>query len=272
MNGLPDYPRARNQLGDIFLDCEVTPSQRNLYPPVSLVAFHRPSKRPGNHGPWMIYNCPTSLLQVWPGAQIDTDSSPDDLLTAIRTWHTAKFEGSNDIIIRHVIAARLGIPTLDQFRREIAPRLMPNGSITCQMNPLFDKDAAETMYIYRKHGIYIENSAYPLVINEMMLQSQNFVIKLFPTMNYYRKAEFHNLRARGGLLVSSAMDRGFVLWSKIVPTVTVTCRVRSPWPIQAASLTEINSGETVSYTYEGNDIVFKAIKSKSYYLEPVIRK
>ncbi|MHC4672472.1 MAG: glycosyl hydrolase family 95 catalytic domain-containing protein [Planctomycetota bacterium] len=272
LDGLPDYPRARNQLGDIFLDCETTPSERNFCPLVSFVANQRPSKRPGNHGQWMTYNCPTSLLQVWPAAQIDTDSTPDDLLTAIRTWHTAKFEGSNDPIIRHIAAARLGIPTLEQFKREIAPRLMPNGSITCMMNPIFDKDAAETIYMYRKNGIYTENFAYPLVINEMMLQSHNFVIKLFPTMNYYRKAEFHNLRARGGLLISAGMDRGFVLWANIVPTVTVICRIRLPWPPYAVSLKNINSGETVSINHEGDDIVFEAIKGKAYRLEPIVRK
>ena len=270
LNGLPDYPRSRNQLGEIFLDCEATPPERHFCPPVPNLANRRPSKLRGNHGPWMTYNCPTSLLQIWPAGQIDADSPPDELLTAIRTWHTAKFEGSNDLIMRHVAAARLGIPTLEQFKQEIAPRLMPNGSITLMMNPIFDKDAAETMYMYRKNGIYIESSAYPLVINEMMLQSQRGVIRLFPTMDYYRKAEFHTLRTRGGFLVSAEMDRGFVRWAEIVPTVAGTCRVRLPWPRHAVSVKNARSGAPVGARFEDNDLVFETAPDTSYRLEPVI--
>ncbi|UCD27677.1 MAG: hypothetical protein JSV03_11265, partial [Planctomycetota bacterium] len=273
LKGLPDYPRSRNQLGEIFLDCEPKPQVKDkLWPPVSQ-SFdkpRRPSKMPGNHGPWMIYNCPTSLLQVWPTGQIDMDSPSDELLTAIRTWHTAKFEGSNDIIIRHIIAARLGIPTLELFKREIAPRLMLNGSITCQMNELYEGGLLNKMFNYRANCVYTETFAYPLVINEMMMQSHNGVIKLFPTMDYYRKAEFHKLRARGGFLVSAAMDKGFPLWAKIAATVDGTCRIRKPWPTDHITVKDVDSDTPVRTRIENNDIVFETVKGKSYLLRPSI--
>jgi len=272
LNGLPDYPRFRNQLGEVFVDCEATPPEMHFAPPVPFVANARPSKRPGNHGPWMTYNCPTSILQIWPTGQIDMDSPLDELLTAIRTWLTLKCEGSNDLIIRHVAAARLGILTLEQFKREITPRLMPNGSITCMMNPLFEGAALSTIYMYRANGIYLENCAYPLVINEMMLQSHNGVIKLFPSMDFYRRAEFHDLRARGGFFVSAAMDRGFVLWAEIKSTVNGTCRLRLPWPPYAVSIKDMGSEAPINATFDGNDILFETVKGALYRLEPKIKK
>jgi hypothetical protein len=275
LDGLPDYPRLRNQLGDVFLDCEATPPQRHFLPSPRLLANVRPSKVPGNHGPWMIYNCPTSLMQVWPAGQIDMDSPPDQLLTALRTWHTLKCEGSNDLIMRHVMAARLGIPTLRQFKREIAPRLMPNGSICILMNAIAEGGPAKDLYttryfMFEKNGIYTENFAYPLVINEMMLQSHNGVLKFFPTMDYYRTAEFHNLRARGAFLVSAAMDRGSTLWAQIEATVDGTCRVRLPWPEYAVVVTDGQSGTPIRHRIEGEDILFHTAKGKVYRLEPKI--
>ena len=272
LSGLPDYHRYRNQLGEVFADCEATPPERHFAPPVSNKAGARPSKMPRNHGPWMTYNVPTCILQVWPGGQIDANSDPDELLTAIRTWLTMKCEGSNDLIIRHVAAARLGLPTLEQLKREVAERLMPNGSITCLMNPLFDGDSSKTRYAYRANGIYLENCSYPLVINEMMLQSQKGVIKLFPTMDYYRKAEFHGLRARGGFLVSAAMDRGFVLWAEITAAVDGICTVRLPWPSYALSITDATSEVPVAADIEENDVVFATAKKHTYRLEPIIMK
>ena len=270
LKGLPDYPRGRNQLGEIFLDCEAVPPQKAFAPPVALEEDQRPSKMPGNHGPWMTYNVPTSLLQVWPAGQVDMDSPTDLYLTAVRTWHTAKFEGSNELIIRHMAAARLGIPTLEELKREVRPRLLPNGSIACQMNPLFEDTESKAIYRYRANGVYLENLAYPLVINEMMLQSHNDLIRLFPTLDYYRTAEFHHLRARGGFLVSAAVRKGFALWAEIAATVDGPCRVRSPWPLYAVRLLNIQSGESISFRTDENDLLFDARGGVSYRLEPGI--
>jgi len=271
LKGLPPYPRSRNQLGEIFLDCEATPPERNLCAPVPAVADHRPSKQPGNHGPWMTYNCPTSLLQVWPAGQIDMDSPADELLTAMRSWQTAKFEGSNDLIMRHVAGARLGIPTLEQLKLDIAPRLLLNGSITCMMNPLFGPEGADSVNLYRANGVYTETFAFPLVLNEMMLQSQNGVLRFFPTMDYYRKAEFHHLRARGGFLVSAAMDRGCLLRAEIVASVPGTCRIRLPWPRQAVSLKTGGGTDSVDFRIEDDNIAFEAATGTVYRLVPVFQ-
>ena len=268
-SGLPGYASMRNQLGKVFLDSEVENVKLTASPPVQFTLDKRPSKTPGNHGPWMFYNVPTSIVQIWPAGQIDMDSPADELLTAIRTWMTLKFEGSNDLVTRHVAASRLGIPTFKEFKKDISDRLMINQTITTKVNQLktglnFDKGYFE----YWANGIYTENCGLPLVINEMMLQSHNGVIKLFPTMDFYRSAQFNSLRAQGGFLVSSEMEFGFIKWAEITATGDQQCRVRLPWPIEIVSAIKISSGEKIAVENIGSDIIFTAEKDETYRITP----
>ncbi|MGP8329171.1 MAG: glycosyl hydrolase family 95 catalytic domain-containing protein [Methanosarcinaceae archaeon] len=270
LKGLPAYSTTRNQLGKIFLDCEIDDDAWNAAPPIEL-KFNgwRPSKLEGNTGAWMYYNLANSLLQVWPCEQIDMDSPADELLTAIRTWMTIKLEGSNNIVSHYVIASRLGIDSYNDFKRELSSRALPNGLVTTKVSKLsseFDYDWG--YFRFWTYGIFLENCGIPLVINEMMLQSHNNTIKLFPTLNVHRRAEFHHLRARGGFLVSAKVDRGFVELAEIEATVDRECRVRLPWPYSILSIENISSGTPVSVREDGNDIVFDARAGNIYRITP----
>jgi hypothetical protein len=271
LDGLPAYAKMCNQLGEVYLDCEVTNEELNVAPPVQFTLDSRPSKTHGNHGAWMFYNVPTSLLHVWPAGQVDMDSPADELLTAMRTWMTLKLEGSNDLVLRHVAAARLGIPTLEKFKQDVADRLMLNGAVTIKVNPI-KKDISynKGYFEYWANGIYTENCGLPVVINEMMLQSHNDVLKLFPTMDFYRSAEFHNLRAHGGFIVSAEMEFGFVKWAEIKATVNRLCRVRLPWTLKVLSIINVTSGENVTVKKEGRDVTFATKKGETYRITPII--
>ena len=275
LKGLPEYPTARNQLGKIYLDCEVDDDVWNAAPPVELI-FNgwRPSKLEGNTGAWMYYNLPNSLMHVWPCDQIDMDSPAEELLTAIRTWMTIKLEGSNNMVSHHVIASRLGIDSYNYFKRDLSFRALPNGLVTTKVSPLsseFDYDWG--YFRFWSYGIFLENLGIPLVINEMMLHSHNNTIKLFPTLNVHRSAEFHHLRARGGFLVSAKADRGFVEWAEIEATVDRVCRVRLPWSFNILNIENISSGTSVLVREEGDDIVFDAKEGNSYRITPkTVRK
>jgi len=275
LNGLPPYPTGRNQIGKIYLDCELDDDNWNAAPPVALkYKGWRPSKLEGNTGAWMYYNLPNSLMHVWPGEQIDMDSPDDQLLTAIRTWMTIKLEGSNNLVSHHVIASRLGINSYNEFKQDLAFRALPNGFITTKVNKVsseFDYDWG--YFRFWSYGLFLENCGLPLVINEMMLQSHNNTIKLFPTLNVYRKAEFHHLRARGGFLVSAKVDRGFVESAEIEATVDRECRVRLPWPRSILIIENITSGTSVPVQEDGNDIVFDVKAGSIYRITPkTIRK
>jgi len=270
LKGLPSYPTARNHLGKIYVDCEIDDDTWNAAPPVELkYKGWRPSKLEGNTGAWMYYNLPNSLMHVWPSDQIDIDSPDDELLTAIRTWMTVKLEGSNNLVSHHVIASRLGINSYNDFKRDLSFRALPNGLVTTKVGKVsseFDYDWG--YFRFWSYGIFIENCGLPLVINEMMLQSQNNTIKLFPTLDVHRKAEFHHLRARGGFKVSAKVDRGFVELAEIEATVDRECRVRLPWPYSRLIIENISSGTDVSVKKDGNDIVFGAKAGNTYRITP----
>jgi hypothetical protein len=270
LNGLAPYPKQRNQLGEIFVDCVHQDSAYYVTPPVELVqGGWRPSKLKGNHGLWMYFNLAQPLLHVWPGAQIDMDSPAEDLLTAIRTWMTIKLEGSNNLIPHHVQAARLGINSLNEFKKDIEYRRMKNGFITTKVNSVTSDFNYDWGYFqFWTYGIFIENSGISFVINEMMLQSQNEIIRVFPVFDPYLKAEFHHLGARGGFTVSASMDRGFVEWIEIVPSLNRICKIRTPWPDDAFNIVELPSGKEISHVKLANDIQFEAKKGYQYKITP----
>jgi hypothetical protein len=270
---LPNYPRSRNQMGEIFVDCESADEMYNVSPPVRLSRDGgRPSKVEGNHGAWMYYNLANSLVPVWPADEIDSDSPPDDNLTAIRTWMTIKLEGLNNLVSHHVVAARLGIIPYRDFIRDIRDRQMANGFETTRANRLTpDFEYDEGYFAYWTYGIYVENCGIPLVINEMMLQSQGGIIRVFPAFDPYRRARFHHLRARGGFLVSAEVDRGFVKWIEIETTVPGECRIRLPWPSGSMNIVEKRTRMGVAHSIEGNDVVISAKEGTVYRLEPRVK-
>jgi hypothetical protein len=102
----------------------------------------------------------------------------------------------------------------------------------------------------------------------MMLQSQNEIIRVFPVFDPYLKAEFHHLGARGGFTVSASMDRGFVEWIEIVPSLNRICKIRTPWPDDAFNIVELPSGKEISHVKLANDIQFEAKKGYQYKITP----
>jgi hypothetical protein len=270
LDGLVPYPTQKNQLGEIYVDCVHQDSAFYVTPPVELIqGGWRPSKLKGNHGLWMYFNLAQPLLHVWPGAQIDMDSPPKDLLTAMRTWMTIKLEGSNNLVPHHVQAARLGINSYNEFKKDIEYRRMTNGFITTKVNPVsanFDYDWG--YFQFWTYGIFIENCGIPFVINEMMLQSQKEIIRVFPIFDPYGRAEFHHLGARGGFTVSASMDRGFVEWIEIIPSVNRNCKVRPPWPGDTFIIVELPVGTEINYRKVLDNIEFAAKKDHQYKLTP----
>lgn len=280
LRGLPEFPRLRTAAGEIFLDTIATDPAADFLPPVSTEylaklrsqtysAEMRPSKQPANSGGWMIYNCPTSLWHVWPAGEIDADSKPEDLLAAIRTFQSVRMEGMNDLLARHMIAARLGLITLEEFKEQVGRRLLANGTLTYRMNDRFRDMTEAVRRICEPFGVYTENFAFPMVLNEMMLQSHGGVLRFFPVFDPYLTAEFHQLRARGGFTVSGGVEYGYVAWAEIVASVETDCRVRLFGPAALLRLEEKATRRPVACTVDGTELVFTARAGICYRLAPL---
>jgi hypothetical protein len=80
-----------------------------------------------------------------------------------------------------------------------------------------------------KMGVWFENFALPVVVNECMMQSYNGTIRLFPNWPLEKDAEFSNLRAAGAFLVSAVLKEGKVTDIKVVSEVGGVLKMILPW-------------------------------------------
>jgi hypothetical protein len=124
-------------------------------------------------------------------------------------WHDA-----NGFSSWYTACARVGYDPkaiLSNLRRESDRCSMPNLLLT-----------------YGGGGI--ENVSGFLAINEMLLQSHEGVLRLFPVWPKDEDARFGGLRAVGAFLVSAEMQDGMVRGVWLQSERGRTCTVQNPWP------------------------------------------
>lgn len=71
-------------------------------------------------------------------------------------------------------------------------------------------------------------SAVPTILNEMMLQSHEGILRLFPVWDLNRDASFENLRAYGAFLVSAKLKNGRLTKLTVKSEKGKTCRISLP--------------------------------------------
>lgn len=78
-------------------------------------------------------------------------------------------------------------------------------------------------------GVWFENFALPVVVNECLMQSCAGVIRLFPNWPRDRDASFRTLRAVGAFLVSASLRQGAIAWVEVVSERGGLLRMELPW-------------------------------------------
>ena len=91
-------------------------------------------------------------------------------------------------------------------------------------------DAYPNLWIYAGGGGIETCSGIPGMINEMMLQSHDDVMRVFPVFPATQKASFYRLRTFGAFLVSSAIDNGTIAQVAIESERGRPCVLLNPWP------------------------------------------
>ena len=82
------------------------------------------------------------------------------------------------------------------------------------------------------------NFASAAGLQEMLLQSHTGIIEVFPAIpDTWQEAAFERLRARGGFLVSSALEAGRVKVVTLQATRDATCSIRLPWSGELEEIT-----------------------------------
>jgi hypothetical protein len=102
-------------------------------------------------------------------------------------------------------------------------------------------------------------SAVPLTINEMLLQSYEGRVRIFPNWNHSRDAKFNKLRAYGAFVISSSLKKGQVEYVKLLSEKGLACEMENPWPGQSVKLTRNNKP---SSTLTGKTFTFKTSKNE----------
>jgi hypothetical protein len=83
---------------------------------------------------------------------------------------------------------------------------------------------------YGRAGAWTESLGVIAPLQEMMLQSWDNALRIFPAWPKTLDARFENFRAEGAFLVSAAWTQGRVASLEILSEKGATCRLYSPWP------------------------------------------
>ncbi|MFC5451620.1 glycosyl hydrolase family 95 catalytic domain-containing protein [Paenibacillus aestuarii] len=209
----PDYPTAHSQRGTVFVS--VTGEDAEV-----------------------VYNTPNGIMTIFPGEDHGLHSPEDQYEIAVNSYLNHRNEGGNELVFYHLAGARLGKLDLERFKRQIAYCQLPNG--TCTDRVLLSggryNDTLSFDFMSRV-GVWFENFALPVVINECLLQSYNGILRFFPNWPTDRKAEFATLRAVGAFLVSAAYADGEAQWVEIRSEAGSALRFYNPWEQGALCIT-----------------------------------
>jgi len=201
----PDYPTNKSQRGEVFVSV------------------------PGED-PEIVYNCPASLMSVFPGEIHGLDSSKEVYQLCVNTYRNQQNEGGNELVFLNLQAARLGLLDIEKFKRQIEYCLLPNGTCTDKALQIHGRYSNHSSFDFMAGmGIWFENFALPVVINECMLQSYNSRLRFFPNWPKDKKAEFRTLRAVGAFLVSAKFSDGKVEWIEVLSEAGGALTIINPW-------------------------------------------
>ncbi len=118
--------------------------------------------------------------------------------------------------------------------------------------------------LFRHHGGGIEHlTTIPATINEMLMQSHQGVIRLFPCWNKKSDASFENLRADGAFLVSAELENEKVISLKIKSLKGRSCTVECPG---IKSVINKADGKGIPFSRTGDRVSFETQKDIEYIL------
>jgi alpha-L-fucosidase 2 len=140
------------------------------------------------------------------------------------------------LVFENLQGARLGLLDLERFKRYLRYCEVPNGTFADMALQVHSRwQDTSDFDSNSQYGIWFENFALPVVINECLLQSYNGTLRFFPNWPLEISAEFQTLRAVGGFLVSARCMNGKVEWIEVISEVGSPLRATLPWPAKVTT-------------------------------------
>ena len=214
-DNLAPYPKAQGPYGEVWIDIANAPPEH-------------------------MYNVPITLAPVFPGEQVGLDRGQEFLEIARRTAKTMRLEGGNDLVSQPLIRARLGMLDLSWFKQQIEYCMLPNGVSNDRVREIGGRYSLTTDFDFMmRMGLWCENFAVPVVLNECLLQSYTGTIRVFANTLGLGPASFENLRAVGAFLVSASYDGKAVIRFEVLSEKGVTLRFANPWGQKPVCVTRL---------------------------------
>lgn len=190
------------------------------------------------------------LQHIYPASQIGFDSGEKLLRIARNTYfindRRLDDNGSNSYL---PAGARIGVDPhflIDGIHQNI-------------------KEFGLSNRLFRHHGGGIEHlTTVPATINEMLMQSHEGVIRLFPCWDKKMSASFENLRADGAFLVSAELKNEKISSIKIKSLKGRNCNVEYE---NIKSVVRESDKKEIPFTKNGNVISFETEADVEYILK-----
>ena len=187
------------------------------------------------------------LQHIYPASQIGLASDKKMLRIARNTYfindRTLDDNGSNSYL---PAGARIGVSPdwlIDALRRNIDTFGFPN-------------------LLFKHHGGGIEHlTTIPATVNEMLMQSHEGIIRVFPCWNRNSDASFENLRADGAFLVSSCLEKGKLTSLKIKSLAGRKCTVECD---NVISVVRVHDKKKIKFKVSDNSISFNTESGCEY--------
>jgi hypothetical protein len=190
------------------------------------------------------YNIAVPAVPVFPGEQVTWFSGDAEKQLFARTIDGLRWNGNNSAIMLAVARARLSMPGSWQWLKdEMAARSRPNGTITLNRRG----------NSFNNYGHYTEQFAATMAVGELLIQSVDGIVRVFPAWPKDRSARFENLRTVGGFLFSAEQADGEVRQVDVISTVGGRLRLVSPWP--SAAVKRSDSAAPVPLKPDGGGII-----------------
>lgn len=168
------------------------------------------------------YNIPVPTTPVFPGDVISWWSTDDEKQVFTNTIENLKWNGNNATFMLSIARARLSMPnTQGWLRKEIEDRIRPNETIS--LNKLIPPKK------FNDYGHYTEQFGVGMAISELLLQSVDDIIRIFPAVSAENRVSFVNLRAQGGFLISAEKSVSNVEKLQIKSLYGGELKLLSPW-------------------------------------------
>jgi len=211
----------------------------------------------------VVYNVPNALFTAFPGEDHGLHSDQETMKLLKNTFYNQQNEGGNDLVFINLQAARIGVLDLERFKRQVNYCLLPNGTTSDRVMQVHGRYNDTTPYGYMdKMGIWFENFALPMVVNECLMQSYDGTIRMFPNWPMDKDAEFHNLRAAGAFLVSASLKNGQANKIEIESEAGGFLKIILPWKsggtiIRGADKKLLTNNSVEIQTVKGEKIIFQ---------------